>query len=526
MKIVLTGFMGSGKTSIGMELSRRLGYQFIDTDTLIEEKEGMPISLIFKEKGENYFREVEQAIVEEVSRMTDAVIATGGGVIKNKRNVENLQKRGIIIWLKTEPEVILKRVMLEGGKRPLLNVEEPLKEINRLLAERLSLYMQADIPIDTSFITPGEAVEEIIERLGLQGEDVTVELKDRSYKIIIGRKNLGILGLRVKEFRPSKVAIVSNKTIFPLYSDTILSSMQGCGITPEVFLIPDGEEYKDLLWASYLYGELLKARFDRDSLLVAFGGGVVGDITGFVASTYMRGIKYIQVPTTLLAQVDSSVGGKTGVNHPLGKNMVGTFYQPSLVLIDVDTLRTLSRREFNAGIAEIIKYGVIADKGLFDLVEREKEDIAFLGDALLRVIKRSCEIKAEVVSRDERESGLRAILNFGHTVGHALETVTGYTRFLHGEAIAIGMCVAVEIAVTVGILKKADGEHIKQLIQIYGLPTTIPDEINTSDILNAIEVDKKVKAGKLRFILPECIGKVRIEEVERDLIKEVLQAKP
>lgn len=526
MKIVLTGFMGSGKTSIGMELSRRLGYQFIDTDTLIEEKEGIPISLIFKEKGEDYFREVEQAIVEEVSKMTDAVIATGGGVIKNKRNVENLQKRGIIIWLKTEPEVILKRVMLEGGKRPLLNVEEPLKEINRLLAERLSLYMQADIPIDTSFIATGEAVEEIIERLGLQGEEVTVELKDRGYKIIIGRKNLGILGLRVKEFRPSKVAIVSNKTIFPLYSDTILSSMQGCGITPEVFLIPDGEEYKDLLWASYLYGELLKARFDRDSLLVAFGGGVVGDITGFVASTYMRGIRYIQVPTTLLAQVDSSVGGKTGVNHPLGKNMVGTFYQPSLVLIDVDTLRTLSQREFNAGIAEIIKYGVIADKGLFDLVEKEKEDIAFLGDALLRVIKRSCEIKAEVVSRDERETGLRAILNFGHTVGHALETVTGYTRFLHGEAIAIGMCVAVEIAVTVGILKEADGEHIKRLIQIYGLPTTIPDEINTSDILNAIEVDKKVKAGNLRFILPECIGKVRIEEVERDLIKEVLQAKP
>jgi len=526
MKIVLIGFMGSGKTSIGRELSRRLGYQFIDTDTLIEEKEGIPISLIFKEKGEDYFREVEQAIVEEVSRMTDAVIATGGGVIKNKRNVENLQKRGIIIWLKTEPEVILKRVMLEGGKRPLLNVEEPLKEIKRLLAERLSLYMQADIPIDTSFITPGEAVEEIIERLGLQGEEVTVELKDRGYKIIIGRKNLGILGLRVKEFRPSKVAIVSNKTIFPLYSDTILSSIKGCGITPEVFLIPDGEEYKDLLWASYLYGELLKARFDRDSLLVAFGGGVVGDITGFVASTYMRGIRYIQVPTTLLAQVDSSVGGKTGVNHPLGKNMVGTFYQPSLVLIDVDTLRTLPMREFNAGIAEIIKYGVIADKGLFDLVEKEKEDIAFLGDSLLRVIRRSCEIKAEVVSRDERETGLRAILNFGHTVGHALETVTGYTRFLHGEAIAIGMCVDVEIAVTAGILKEADGEHIKQLIQIYGLPTTIPDEINTSDILNAIEVDKKVKAGNLRFILPECIGKVRIEEVERDLIKEVLKVRP
>lgn len=522
MKIVLTGFMGTGKTSVGKELGRRLGYRFIDTDTLIEEKEGMPISLIFKEKGEDYFREVERAIVEEVSRMTDVVVATGGGVIKDRRNVENLGRRGILIWLKTEPEVILKRVMLEGGKRPLLDVEEPLKEVNKLLAERLPFYMQADIAIDTSFITPGKAVEKIIERLGLDSEEVTVGLKERSYKIIIGRKNLRILGLRVKEFRPSKVAIVSNKTIFPLYREGILSSMDECGITPEVLLIPQGEEYKDLLCASYLYGELLKARFDRDSLLIAFGGGVVGDITGFVASTYMRGVRYVQVPTTLLAQVDSSIGGKTGVNHPLGKNMIGTFYQPSLVLIDIDTLKSLPQREFLSGIAEIIKYGVIADRELFDLMEGRKEDIVSLGDTLLKVIRRSCEIKAEVVSSDERESGLRAILNFGHTVGHALETVTGYTRFLHGEAIAIGMCVEVEIAVRLGILEEAEAGRIKRVIQLYGLPLRVPDDINKSDILNAIEIDKKVKAGNLRFILPDCIGKVRIEEVQRELIEEVL----
>jgi len=526
MKIVLTGFMGSGKTSVGEELSMRLGYQFIDTDTLIEERDGMPISLIFKEKGEDYFRQVEQAVVEEVSKRNNVVIATGGGVIKNKRNLENLQRGGIIIWLKTEPEVILKRVMLEGGKRPLLNVEEPLREINKLLTERLPLYMQADIAIDTSFITPGESVEKIIERLGLDAEELNVGLNERGYKILIGRKNLKILGLRLKEFRPYKVAIVSNKTIFPLYRDTILGTMEECGIKPEVFLIPDGEGYKDLLWASYLYGELLKTRFDRDSLLVAFGGGVVGDMTGFVASTYMRGIRYVQVPTTLLAQVDSSVGGKTGVNHPIGKNMIGTFYQPSLVLIDVETLKTLPLRELNAGIAEVIKYGVIADNRLFELMEKEKEDITSMGNTLLRVIKNSCEIKAHIVSEDEREAGLRAILNFGHTIGHALETVTGYRRFLHGEAIAIGMCVEAGLAVRMGILNKEDGEHIKVLTGLYGLPTTIPEDINTLDILNAIEVDKKVKAGNIRFILPECIGKVRIEEIQRDLIKEVLQAKP
>ena len=239
----------------------------------------------------------------------------------------------------------------------------------------------------------------------------------------------------------------------------------------------------------------------------------------------MSGIKYIHVPTTLLAQVDSSVGGKTGVNHELGKNMIGTFYQPSLVLIDVDTLKTLPQREFSAGIAEIIKYGVIADRGLFDSLETNIRDIFSSGDSLISIIKRSCEIKAAVVSKDERETGLRAILNFGHTIGHALETVTGYTRFLHGEAIAIGMCASARIAVRLGIFKEKDAELIKSLVELYNLPGTIPDDINISDIINAMEIDKKVKAGKIRFILPESVGKVRIEEnVNRELLKEVLKS--
>lgn len=515
--------MGSGKTSVGKELSRRLRHEFIDTDTLIEQREGMPISMIFKEKGENYFRVVERAVVEEISQMTDVVIATGGGVIKSRENVENIRRRGIIIYLKTEPEVILKRVMTEEGKRPLLNVDEPLREINRLLKERVPLYMQADITIDTSFIAPGETANKIIESLALDAEGITVELKERSYKIIIGRKLIQKLGLRLKEFRPSNVAIVSNTTVFPLYKDDILKSIGEYDIEPRVFLIPDGEKYKDFLWAFYLYGGLLRNRFDRDSLLIAFGGGVIGDITGFAASTYMRGIKYIQVPTTLLAQVDSSVGGKTAVNHPLGKNMLGTFYQPSLVLIDIDALKTLPKREFNAGTAEIIKYGVIADRCLFDLMEKEKSDIISLGDTLLSVIKRSCGIKADVVSKDEREAGLRAILNFGHTVGHALETVTGYTRFLHGEAIAIGMCTVAEIAVRMGIFPKEEAMRIKNLVEMYGLPNTVPKDINISELLDAMEIDKKAKAGKLRFILPESIGKVRIEEnVDREVIKEAL----
>jgi 3-dehydroquinate synthase len=523
MKIVLTGFMGVGKTSVGEELSRRLGYPFTDTDVLIEEREGMPISLIFKEKGEDYFRKVERSVVEEVSLKGNVVIATGGGVIKDKKNVENLRRRGIIIWLKADPGIILKRVMLEEGKRPLLDVEEPLNEIKRLLSEREGYYLQSDLSIDTNYITPGEAAQEIMEKLNLDMQEVTLELKDRSYKIVIGRRAVRNLAVRLKEFRPSKVAIISNKTVFPLYNKAVLESFGYYGMTPEVFLLPDGEEYKDLQWASNLYGELLKARFDRQSILVALGGGVVGDITGFVASTYMRGIKYVQVPTTLLAQVDSSVGGKTGVNHPLGKNMIGTFFQPSLVLIDIDTLKTLPRRELSAGIAEIIKYGVIADERLFNFLELNSKNILLLGDGLIHALKRSCEIKAEVVSKDERESGLRAILNFGHTIGHAIETVSGYRRFLHGEAIAVGMCCAADLSVRLGILERKESERIRGIVELYNLPVNIPGDIGTTDIIDTMQVDKKVRSGKLRFILPETIGRVRIEEgVDLEVVREVL----
>ena len=523
MKIVLTGFMGTGKTSVGRELRRELGYGFVDTDALIEEREGRPISMIFKEKGEDYFRKVEQSVVEEVSENDNIVIATGGGVIKNRENVRNLGRRGVMVWLKAEPEIILRRVMTEGGKRPLLEVEEPLKEINKLLKERLPLYKQADTFIDTDYITPREAAHEIIEKLGLDARGVTVDLKERSYDIVIGSKVLGRIGLRLKEFRPSRVAIISNKTVFPLYRDVILRSLREYNIAPEIILLPDGEEYKDLLWTYYVHGELLKARFDRRSLLIALGGGVVGDITGFIASTYMRGIRFVQVPTTLLAQVDSSVGGKTGVNHPLGKNMIGTFYQPSLVLVDVDTLRTLPKREFYAGMAEVIKYGVIRDRSFFDYIKDNRDDILALGDSIIHVIKRSCEIKADVVSKDEKEAGLRAILNYGHTIGHAIETVTGYRKFLHGEAVAIGMCAAARLAVKKGLFNGRDAGLVRELVGMYDLPADVPSQLDVRDMISAMEVDKKAEAGRLKFVLPEAIGKVRIEDdVDRDMIREAL----
>ncbi len=345
-------------------------------------------------------------------------------------------------------------------------------------------------------------------------QTLRVELGDRSYSIVISGDMLGGVGPALADAGyQGRVALVSNPTVFDLYGAGVMASLRSSGLEPFRILIPDGEEYKSLASAESIYGELLRARLDRKSLLVALGGGVIGDITGFAASTYMRGIDFIQVPTTLLAQVDSSVGGKTGVNHPLGKNMIGTFWQPRLVWIDIGTLRTLPRREFLSGLAEVIKYGVIWDRDFFECLGRETDKVLGLDAATLgRVIRRSCEIKADVVSKDERESGLRAILNYGHTIGHAIETATGYTEYLHGEAIAIGMVAAARLAGVLGLIDGRQTEKIEALIRNYGLPTTIPGPVGFDEILSCMQLDKKTVSGTLTFVLPEKIGVVRLEK--------------
>jgi 3-dehydroquinate synthase len=357
-------------------------------------------------------------------------------------------------------------------------------------------------------------------------EKVRVRLKERSYDIYIGKDILKNIGNIIKPLGLSpRIAILSNPTVYPLYGKAIEDSLKKAGFDVLVVKIPDGEEYKNLLWLEHIYNILLKAKLDRKSALIALGGGVIGDITGFAASTYMRGISYIQVPTTLLAQVDSSVGGKTGVNHRLGKNMIGTFWQPKLVWIDISTLKTLPKREFLAGLAEVIKYGVICDRDLFDLLQEGLKKILKLNErAMIHLIKRSCEIKAGIVSKDERESGLRSILNYGHTIGHALETSTDYKRYLHGEAVAIGMCLEAELAGRLNFISIDKIHRIKSLIELYGLPTKIPGDIDKQHILSSMELDKKAIAGELKFILPEDIGKVRIYKgISEKIIRELLQ---
>jgi len=357
-------------------------------------------------------------------------------------------------------------------------------------------------------------------------EEIRVNLGERSYGIVIGSGMLDEIGEKLKTFPLSpKIALVSNPTVFGLYGERILNSMRNARFDCLTVLIDDGEEHKNLISLQHIYNELLKHRLDRSSALIALGGGVIGDITGFAASTYMRGIAYMQVPTTLLAQVDSSVGGKTGVNHDLGKNMIGTFWQPGLVWIDVETLKTLPGKEMLAGLAEVIKYGVIYDGELFDFLDAQKNNILNLQEkALIHIIQRSCEIKADVVSKDEREAGLRAILNYGHTIGHAVETVTRYTHYLHGEAVAIGMHLEAMLAHRLGFISQDTVGRIKKLIQAYGLPSELPSGVDRGELLSAMQLDKKATAGNLTFVLPEKIGSVKIEKkIDEQVLRDVLK---
>lgn len=355
-------------------------------------------------------------------------------------------------------------------------------------------------------------------------EKVKVDLGERSYNIIINEGILSEIGRGLLPFNFSpRIVVISNPTVFNLYGNVVMDSLIKAGFEASSIIIPDGEEYKDYFWAYHILSEILRRGLDRNSCLIALGGGVIGDITGFVASIYMRGIHFIQMPTTLLSQVDSSVGGKTGVNHPLGKNMIGTFYQPRLVWVDTDTLKTLPRRELLCGISETIKYGIIWDEELFKFMEENKSNILELSQTHIKhIIKRSCEIKAQIVSMDERESGLRAILNYGHTVGHAIETETGYCRFLHGEAVAIGMCLESGLSEKIGVLDKRLVLRIKSIIDSYGLPSEIPADIHISTLIKHMKFDKKVEAGQIKLILPERIGKVTIRKGNIEDIKRYL----
>jgi 3-dehydroquinate synthase len=334
---------------------------------------------------------------------------------------------------------------------------------------------------------------------------LTVNLGTRSYPIHIGQELLRKPELITKHISGRQVMVVTNETIAPLYLDSIMELLDGFDLASTI--LPDGEQYKTIKTLDSVFTGLLEHRFNRHCTLVALGGGVIGDITGFAAACYQRGVSFLQIPTTLLAQVDSSVGGKTGVNHPMGKNMIGAFHQPGCVVIDTDTLDTLDQRQLAAGLAEVIKYGLIHDAGFFIWLEQNIERLSARDKpALAYAIERSCAIKAEIVADDERESGRRALLNLGHTFGHAIETGTGYGNWLHGEAIAAGMLMAADLSARHQWLARPDVERIEKLLQRAGLPTSPPDEMDESQFMELMAIDKKVVDGGLRLVLLKEIG--------------------
>ncbi len=353
---------------------------------------------------------------------------------------------------------------------------------------------------------------------------LTVELGERSYPIHIGAKLLGRPELLQPHIRGRQVMIVSNETVAPLYMDALMPALAGFRCASVI--LPDGEQYKTLEVLNRIYTALLEQHFDRSCTLLALGGGVVGDMTGFAAASYQRGVDFIQVPTTLLAQVDSSVGGKTGVNHALGKNMIGAFHQPRCVLADTATLATLDDRQLAAGMAEVIKYGLIRDAAFFAWLERQRQALAERSPAALaHAIAESCRNKAEIVAADEFEADQRALLNLGHTFGHAIETGMGYGAWLHGEGVAAGMVMAADLSMRMGWLEGTARERLSSLLKHFGLPISGPAELDAARMLELMAVDKKAQDGRLRLVLLEAIGKaVLCETFDPAMLEATLNA--
>ena len=356
---------------------------------------------------------------------------------------------------------------------------------------------------------------------------IKVDLTNNPYEVVIGKNLLKQIGneLLALGFKQStKILIVSNPVVAKEYANQLIQNLHLAGFTAKLLVLEAGESQKNIKSIGYIHDSSYEQKLERNSLMIALGGGVVGDMTGFAAATWLRGIPFVQIPTTLLAMVDASVGGKTGVNHPKGKNLIGAFHQPKLVLIDPVTLKTLPDREFRAGIAEVIKYGVIGDKKLFELLENAK-DIKNLNsidkELIIEILYRSVKSKAKIVEQDERESGLRAILNYGHTFGHVIETLEGYGVWIHGEAVSIGMIVAGELAIKKNLWTIEDNQRQKELLLKAGLPIHWP-KLNITKVLETLTTDKKVKDGNIKFILPKSIGKVIIDDIDNEEIKKFI----
>jgi len=529
--IVITGFSGTGKSLVAREVAKQLGWDFIDTDNEIVSLAKKPIAEIFSSDGEGKFRELERVVIKRASRHSHRVISIGGGAIVDPQNRSRLARNGFLVCLEARPETIYQRLFQEGshgsGIRPLLEGDNPLERIRQLKAQRQPYYDDVDLVINTDDLSIGDVAKEVVKgwRLvrsarndrGAAGNDVAedvacwVETATQRYPIFVGYGSLGRLGEKLKKVSSSRVAVViSDGNVSRLYGDRVREILKAAGFAVNSFVVPPGEESKSINTAMDIYNFLIKKRVERDDILIALGGGMIGDLAGFVAATYLRGIPWVQVPTSLVAMVDASIGGKVAINHHEGKNLIGAFYQPNFVLADTQTLATLPKRELTSGWAEVVKYGLILDKEFFEFLESNAGRLMKLEqDVVSKAIIRSASLKAQVVSQDEKERGQRIILNYGHTIAHGLEAATRYSHFLHGEAVAIGMMGAAKLSQKSGILPTNVVRRQQSLLQKFGLPTSF-SSTGLAEIAKAMEVDKKTRAKKIRWVLLEDIGKTAI----------------
>jgi len=549
--LVITGFSGTGKSLVTREVARRLNWDFLDTDDEIVRQIGKPITEIFRDDGEARFRELEHQAIRNACEQKQLVIAIGGGAIVDPRNYELLSETGLIICLEAKPEKIYERLFHEAAcnpeteVRPLLTVENPLERIVQLKDNRQSYYAKADWTIHTDYLSIGEVAKEIIrawkllsrtdsyELLNTNDKDIAclVETATQSYPVFVGYGLMDKLGEKMKQAALSGTAtIISDENVFSLYGTKIKGILNSTGFSVNDFVVPPGEETKGMDYAIKIYDFLVEHRAERDDIIIALGGGMVGDLAGFVAATFLRGMPWIQVPTSLIAMVDASIGGKVAVNHPEGKNLIGSFYQPDLVLADPQTLTTLPQRELTSGWAEVIKHGLILDEEFVQFLESNMKGLTELEPELLtRAIARSAAIKAQVVSQDEKEKeGKRTILNYGHTIAHGLEAATRYKRFLHGEAVAIGMVGAARLSQRLGLLPSTIVQRQQTILREFGLPTGFSD-LNVTKITRAMELDKKVKENAIRWVLLQNIGRtvIRSDVPHQDVLSVLRElAKP
>ena len=516
-----------GKTAIGNKLADKINLPFIDLDEFIENKTSLRVAQIFERHGEHYFRKLEKEACREISRMPDAVIATGGRTLLDERNKFLLSSSGLIVTLLCSQDKIFQRIRNEPNLRPLL-ASNSKDDFSKIYRQREALYQRLPNKIDVTNLGPDKAAEEIMKLFS--GREISFEIKagEERSSVLVKTGIIGELGVFFKDYAPNgKAFVLSDNTVFSLYGQRLLNGLEEAGLESKVFLLTPGESRKNLGSARRIYDWLEKERATRSALFICFGGGVISDIGGFTASTFHRGLPLVNIPTTLLAQVDASIGGKNAINLKDAKNQIGTFFFPRHVLIDPLFLVTLNRRQMQEGLIEALKVGIIADGELYQLIKNHIPELMANDIGLLeQVISRAVGVKSRVVNQDPYEKNTRRVLNLGHTFGHALEGSVKYRRISHGQAVGLGMICAAKLGKLLGITPAYVHSGIKDVLSEMKAPIHLRDG-DTSTILSLMEFDKKKRKGKMVFVVPKKIGEVVITQnvKKKDIIDSLEEIK-